>query len=73
MLTTYFKHPFTLRRLRSDPAGPYLDDFACELAGAGYCRDKVSVKELPPQASGSLACGWPAPWKNDSDEGWSAG
>ena len=25
MLTTYFKHPFTLRKLRSGLAGPYLD------------------------------------------------
>lgn len=41
MLTTYFKHPFTLRNLRSGPAGPYLDDFASQLARAGYCRDKV--------------------------------
>ena len=41
MLTTYFKHPFTLRKLRSGPAGPYLDDFASHLAEAGYSRDKV--------------------------------
>jgi len=41
MLTTYFKHPFTLRKLRSDPAGPYLDDFASQLSQAGYCRDGI--------------------------------
>ncbi|MGA7982349.1 MAG: tyrosine-type recombinase/integrase [Chromatiaceae bacterium] len=41
MLTTYFKHPFTLRKLRSGPAGPYLDSFASHLARAGYSRDKV--------------------------------
>ena len=41
MLTTYFEHPFTLRKLRSGPAGPYLDDFAAQLAHAGYSRDKI--------------------------------
>ena len=41
MLTTYFKHPFTLRKLRSDPAGPYLDDFASQLSQAGYRRDGI--------------------------------
>ncbi|MEA3276897.1 MAG: tyrosine-type recombinase/integrase [Pseudomonadota bacterium] len=41
MLTTYFKHPFTLRKLRSGPAGPYLDDFASQLTQAGYCRNKI--------------------------------
>ena len=41
MLTTYFKHPFTLRKLRSGPAGPYLDDFAAQLAQAGYSRNKI--------------------------------
>jgi integrase/recombinase XerD len=41
MLTTYFKHPFTLRKLCSGPAGPYLDDFTSHLAQTGYCRDKV--------------------------------
>lgn len=41
MLTTYFKHPFTLRKLRSGPAGPYLDEFASQLAQAGYCRDRI--------------------------------
>jgi site-specific recombinase XerD len=41
MLTAYFKHPFTLRKFRSGPAGPYLDDFASHLAEAGYSRDKV--------------------------------
>ncbi len=35
MLTTYFKHPFTLRNLRSGPAGPYLNDFASQLTQAG--------------------------------------
>jgi hypothetical protein len=41
MLTAYFKHPFTLRKLRFGPAGPYLDHFASHLAEAGYSRDKV--------------------------------
>lgn len=41
MLTTYFKHPFTLRKLRSGPAGPLLDDFASQLTGAGYCHIKI--------------------------------
>jgi len=41
MLTTYFKHPFTLHKLRSGPAGPYLDDFASQLAQAGYCHNKI--------------------------------
>jgi site-specific recombinase XerD len=41
MLTVYFEHPFTLRKLRSGPAGPYLDDFAARLAQAGYSRDKI--------------------------------
>ena len=43
MLTTYFKHPFTLRKLLSGPAGPYLDDFASQLTQAGYCRDKIKA------------------------------
>ncbi len=41
MLITYFEHPFTLRKLRSGPAGPYLDDFAAQLAQVGYSRDKI--------------------------------
>lgn len=41
MLVTYFEHPFTLRKLRSGPAGLYLDDFAAQLAQAGYSRDKI--------------------------------
>ncbi len=41
MLTTYFKHPFTLRKLRSGPAGPYLDDFASQLMQVGYCRYRI--------------------------------
>lgn len=41
MLTTYFTHPFTLRKLRADPAGPYLDDFAADLTQAGYSHDKI--------------------------------
>jgi hypothetical protein len=44
MLAAYFKHPFTLRKLRSGPAGPYLDDFASHLAEAGYSRDKVEYR-----------------------------
>ncbi len=41
MLTIYFKHPFTLRKLRSGPAAPYLDGFAAQLAQAGYSRNKT--------------------------------
>jgi site-specific recombinase XerD len=41
MLTTYFKHPFTLGNLLSGPAGPYLDDFTAELNQAGYSRNKI--------------------------------
>lgn len=41
MLTTYFKHPYTLHNLRSDPAGPYLDDFASRLTQKGYCRLRI--------------------------------
>lgn len=41
MLTTYFKHPFTLRKLQAGPAGPYLDDFAAALARSGYCHDRI--------------------------------
>lgn len=41
MLTTYFEQPFTLRKLRSGIAGPYLDDFAAQLARAGYSRYKI--------------------------------
>ena len=41
MLTTYFKHPFTLRNLLSGPAGPYLDDFTAQLTQAGYSRNKI--------------------------------
>lgn len=36
MLTTYFKHPFTLQKLRSGPAGLYLDDYASHLTEQGY-------------------------------------
>ncbi len=36
MLTTYFKHPFTLDKLHSGPAGPHMDDFACQLTREGY-------------------------------------
>jgi len=36
MLTTYFKLPFTLNKLRSGPAGVHLDEFACELIRDGY-------------------------------------
>lgn len=36
MLTTYFKHPFTLNKLLSGPAGPHLEEFACELLRDGY-------------------------------------
>lgn len=41
MLASYFKHPFTLRKLRFGPAGPYLDDFASQLTQAGYSRHKI--------------------------------
>ncbi len=36
MLTTYFKHPFTLNKLRSGPAGAHLDEFICRLSRDGY-------------------------------------
>jgi integrase/recombinase XerD len=36
MLTTYFKHPFTLHKLRSGPASLYLDDYASHLTQQGY-------------------------------------
>lgn len=36
MLTAYFKHPFTLQKLRSGPAGLYLDDYASHLTEQGY-------------------------------------
>jgi len=36
MLTTYFKHPFTLNKLRSGPAGSHLDEFICQLSRDGY-------------------------------------
>jgi site-specific recombinase XerD len=39
MLTTYFKHPFTLQKLRSGPAGLYLDDYASHLTQQGYSWD----------------------------------
>ena len=38
MLTTYFKHPFTLHKLRSGPAGRYLDDYASHLTQQGYSQ-----------------------------------
>ncbi len=41
MLRTYFEHPFTLNKLRSGPAGPYLDDFASQLTQKGYSRDVI--------------------------------
>ena len=36
MLDTYFKAPFTLKRLRSGPSGPFIDGFAGSLKTAGY-------------------------------------
>jgi integrase/recombinase XerD len=36
MLTTYFKHPFTLQKLRSGPASLYLDAYASHLTQQGY-------------------------------------
>jgi site-specific recombinase XerD len=39
MLTTYFKHPFALQKLRSGPAGFYLDDYASHLTHQGYSWD----------------------------------
>ena len=36
MLETYFKRPHTLGRLRAEPTGPYMDDFASALHTAGY-------------------------------------
>jgi hypothetical protein len=41
MLTIYYKHPFTRRKLRSGPAGRYLDEFAAQLTQAGDSRNKV--------------------------------
>jgi len=38
MLETYFEAAATLRRLRSGPTGPYIDDFAASLDDAGYSR-----------------------------------
>ena len=38
MLTIYYKSPFTLKRLRSGPSGPYLDGFAHKLHLAGYSQ-----------------------------------
>ena len=39
MLTIYFKHPFTLQKLRSGPASLYLDDYASHLTQQGYSWD----------------------------------
>ena len=36
MISTYFKAPWTLERMRSGCVGPYIDDFADALAGAGH-------------------------------------
>lgn len=36
MLTTYFKHPFTLNKLRCGLAGSHLDEFACQLIRDRY-------------------------------------
>ena len=36
MLITYFKHPFTLIKLRSGPAGSHLDEFAYQLIRDRY-------------------------------------
>ena len=36
MLTTYFKRPFTLNKLRCGPAGSHLDEFACQLIRDRY-------------------------------------
>jgi site-specific recombinase XerD len=38
MLTIYYKSPFTLKRLRSGPSGPYFDGFAHKLHLAGYSQ-----------------------------------
>lgn len=36
MLDFYFEAPFTLKRLRSGPSGPFIDGFAGSLKTAGY-------------------------------------
>lgn len=41
MLTTYFKHPFTLNKYRAGPAGSHLDEFADQLAQKGYSYSTV--------------------------------
>jgi hypothetical protein len=38
MITDYFERPGTLRRMRTSCVGPYLDDLARAMAGAGYHR-----------------------------------
>lgn len=44
MLTTYFKAPRSLRRLRLGAAGPYLDGFAEFLHDAGYAREVARAR-----------------------------
>jgi len=41
MLKDYFRSPRTLNRLRSGPAGPFIEGFAEELKAAGYSRITV--------------------------------
>jgi integrase/recombinase XerD len=41
MLETYFEHPFTLHRLRSGPATPYIDGFAAALHAKGYTKETL--------------------------------
>jgi site-specific recombinase XerD len=45
MLERYFKNPCTLQRLRSGPAGPFLDGFA-ESMCTGGCSSKTSASYL---------------------------
>jgi hypothetical protein len=41
MLTTYFVRPFTLARLETGPAGPYLSAFATALHHQRYAPDTI--------------------------------
>ena len=43
MLTTYFKAAHCLKRLRSGPAGPFIDGFTEYLEKAGYARRVICI------------------------------
>jgi len=51
MLTTYFKHPFTLQKLRSGPAGLYLDDYASHLTRRAIVGTLRAAIYEPPDTS----------------------